>query len=36
MVKQKRQLQKGAAHVTVKDADSGEVISEHDFPTRGE
>ena len=25
-----------AAHVTVKDADSGEVISEHDFPTRGE
>ena len=25
-----------AAHVTVKDADTGEVISEHDFPTRGE
>lgn len=25
-----------AVHVTVKDADSGEVISEHDFPTRGE
>ena len=25
-----------AAHVTVKDADSGEVISEHDFPTRDE
>ena len=23
-----------AVHVTVKDADSGEVISEHDFPTR--
>ena len=25
-----------AVHVTAKDADSGEVISEHDFPTRGE
>ena len=25
-----------AVHVTVKDADSGEVISEHDFPTRGQ
>ena len=25
-----------AVHVTVKDADSGEVISEHDFPTRDE
>ena len=25
-----------AVHVTVKDADTGEVISEHDFPTRGE
>ena len=25
-----------AVHVTVKDADSGGVISEHDFPTRGE
>jgi hypothetical protein len=25
-----------AVHVAVKDADSGEVISEHDFPTRGE
>ena len=25
-----------AVHVTVKDADSGKVISEHDFPTRGE
>ncbi len=25
-----------AVHVTVKDADSDEVISEHDFPTRGE
>jgi len=25
-----------AVHVTVKDADSGEVISEHDFPARGE
>ena len=27
---------KWAVHVTVKDADTGEVISEHDFPTRGE
>jgi len=25
-----------AVHVTVKDSDSGEVISEHDFPTRDE
>ena len=25
-----------AVHVTVKDTDSGEVISEHDFPTRDE
>lgn len=25
-----------AVHVTVKDADSGEVLSEHDFPTRDE
>ena len=25
-----------AVHVTVKDADSGEVILESDFPTRGE
>ena len=25
-----------AVHVTVKDADSGEVISKHDFPTRDE
>jgi len=25
-----------AVHVTVKDADTGEVISEHDFPTRDE
>ena len=25
-----------AVHVTVKDADTGEVISEHDFPTLGE
>lgn len=23
-------------HVTVKDADTGEIISEHDFPTRDE
>ena len=25
-----------AVHVTVKDADTGDIISEHDFPTRGE
>ena len=25
-----------AVHVTVKDADSGQIISEHDFPTRDE